>query len=295
MGSSTEHSLSLHHSRGSERGPQGVNVNDTERWISVLGGGVLAIVGLERRGVGGLALALVGGALIQRGVTGRSYVYGALSLDTTHDRHRLLQRQHGPAAVLDASRARKVERAVTIDRPREELYRFWRDFTNLPRVMKHLESVTLVSATRSHWKARAPAGQSVEWDAEIHNEVPNELIAWRSVDDASVPNAGSVHFRDVRGGRSTEVKVVLEYEPPAGRLGAAMAKLLGEEPDAQVREDLRRFKQMMEAGEVATTDGQSSGQQTAADRERAIGRAARRIAPVVRPPTGRGYGDEVTT
>jgi len=171
---------------------------------------------------------------------------------------RLVQ-QHGDAAVLDASRARRVERSVTINHPRADLYRFWRNFENLPRIMRHLESVTVLSPERSHWKAKAPAGRSVEWDAVIINEVENELIAWKSVDEAEVPNAGSVHFSDATGGRGTVVRVVLEYAPPAGKLGATIAKLLGEEPDVQVREDLRRFKQMLETGEVATTEGQSSG------------------------------------
>jgi uncharacterized membrane protein len=142
----------------------------------------------------------------------------------------------------------KVERAITIDRPAHELYAFWRDFENLPRFMEHLESVTVIDATRSHWIARAPVGQRVEWDAEIHNEVPDELIAWRSLPGSEIANAGSVHFTPAGGG--TEVRVVLSYEPPAGRLGDAVARLFGEAPAQQVQDDLRRFKQVMEAGEV---------------------------------------------
>ncbi|TMC89174.1 MAG: SRPBCC family protein, partial [Chloroflexi bacterium] len=138
-------------------------------------------------------------------------------------------------------------------------YRFWRNFENLPRFMEHLKSVTVIDNKHSHWVARAPAGTSVEWDAEIINERENELIAWRSVGDATIGNAGSVHFTPAPGGRGTEVKVVLEYDPPAGRAGVIMARLFGEEPDQQVREDLRHFKEIMEAGEIPTTEGQPSG------------------------------------
>lgn len=148
---------------------------------------------------------------------------------------------------------------VTIDKSPEELYRFWRDFENLPRFMKHLRAVRVLDDKRSHWIADAPAGQSVEWDAEIINEAANELIAWRSLPGADIGNAGSVRFEPAPAGRGTEVKVNLEYDPPAGALGMAFAKLLGEEPAHQVADDLRRFKQLMEAGEIPTTEGQPSG------------------------------------
>jgi len=240
--------------------PRLPNVAKGERVASVLGGAALAVYGARRRGLPGALLALVGGALVRRGASGHCDVYQALGVSTADPDHTIgLQRQHGEAAVLDAARSIKVERTVTVGRPADELYRFWRSFENLPRVMEHLESVTVLDDRRSHWKAKAPAGTSVEWDAEIHNEVANELIAWRSVHEASVPNAGSVHFRPAPGGRGTEVKVVLEYQPPAGKLGALVAKLFGEEPDVQVREDLRRFKMMMETGEAATTEGQPRG------------------------------------
>ncbi|MBA2635101.1 MAG: DUF2892 domain-containing protein [Sphingomonas sp.] len=226
-------------------------MSQTERTASAIGGGLLALYGIRQRNATGALLALVGGALVQRGVTGHCQMYGALGMSTAEDNEGgLLERKHGPAAVLDASKAIKVERAVTIEMPAEELYRFWRNFENLPRIMAHLESVTVRDGKRSHWKAKAPAGQSVEWDAEIIREEPNRLIGWRSIDEATVPNAGSVHFDKATGGRGTTVRVVLEYQPPAGRLGQLVAKLFGEEPDVQVREDLRRFKAMMEAGEV---------------------------------------------
>ena len=132
-----------------------------------------------------------------------------------------------------------------------EVYRFWRNFENLPRFMDHLESVAVIDEDRSHWVAKAPAGTKVEWDAVIHNEIEDELIAWRSLPGSEVNNAGSVHFEPTADGRGTEVRVILSYDPPAGKVGAAVAKLLGEEPSQQVEEDLRRFKQVMDAGETA--------------------------------------------
>jgi len=141
-----------------------------------------------------------------------------------------------------------VQQVVTIKKPPEELYRFWRDFTNLPRIMDHLESVTVEDGKRSHWRARAPAGNSVEWDAEIINDEPNRVIAWRSLENASVANAGSVRFIPAADNRGTEVRVTLDYIPPAGRAGAIVAKLFGEEPSQQVKDDLRRFKSVMENG-----------------------------------------------
>ncbi|HKG92815.1 MAG TPA: SRPBCC family protein [Gemmatimonadaceae bacterium] len=234
------------------------NISSAERWISMIGGSMLALYGVRRRDVPGAAVAVLGAALVQRGVTGHCAVYGALGIDTAEEEGGFLEQKHGPAAVLDASKAVKVERTVTIDHPAADLYRFWRNLENLPAIMDHLESVTVLDERRSRWKARAPAGQSVEWEAEIINEIPGELLAWKSVNDATVPNAGSVHFRPAPGGRGTELKVVLEYQPPAGRLGALVAKMFGQEPDVQVREDLRRFKQTVEAGEIPTTKGQPS-------------------------------------
>jgi uncharacterized membrane protein len=151
----------------------------------------------------------------------------------------------------------KVERTITVNRPREEVYSFWRQLENLPRFMDHLESVTVIDENRSHWVAKAPAGTKVEWDATIHNEIENELIAWRSLPGADVDNAGSVHFTPM--GNATEVRVVLSYDPPAGKLGASVAKLLGEEPSQQIEEDLRRFKQVMEATETKAKSRNTAG------------------------------------
>ena len=147
-----------------------------------------------------------------------------------------------------------VLRSITIDRSPEEVYAFWRDFENLPRFMEHLESVQVTGERRSHWKAKAPAGRSVEWDAEMTEDVSGERIAWRSLAGADVPNRGVVRFVRAPGDAGTEVHVDLHYDPPAGRAGAAIAKLFGEEPELQLASDLRRFKQVLETGEVVRSD-----------------------------------------
>jgi uncharacterized membrane protein len=149
---------------------------------------------------------------------------------------------------------RRAWHSVTVNKPIAEVYEFWRELENLPRFMQHLESVEIIDNTRSHWKAKAPAGTSVEWDAEIVEEKENELISWRSMPDSVVPNAGTVRFKSAPGGRGTEVHVVMEYEIPGGSLGSTVAKLFREEPSQQVRDDLRHFKQVLETGEIVKSD-----------------------------------------
>ena len=155
----------------------------------------------------------------------------------------------------------KIVRAITIRKPAAELYAFWRDFTNLPQVIKHPVDITVESELDSHWSVSAPPGdRRVEWDATVINEKANELIAWRSRTGAEIPNAGSVRFEPAPGDEGTEVTVALEYDPPGGKLGALLAKLSGEEGGQQVMETLRRFKALMEAGEIPTIEGQSVGE-----------------------------------
>lgn len=240
-----------------------VNVGQRERWMSAIAGGALALYGVTRGTVGGVALALVGGTLVYRGASGHCNVYEALGYNTGDDGLR-----NSENVSVRGERGIKVEKSVTINRSPEELFRYWRNFENLPRIMNHLEAVTTTEGgNRSHWVAKAPAGTTVEWDAEIFNEKENELIAWRSLEGADVDNAGSVRFQPATGGRGTEVKVSLKYDPPGGALGAAVAKMFGEEPAGQIQEDLRRFKQEMETGVIATTEGQSSGRAAAASRK----------------------------
>jgi uncharacterized membrane protein len=220
------------------------DVGTIERAASALGGGALTAFGLSRRSPAGMVLAAAGGWLLFRGATGRDPVYRALGVNTAAT-------NAGPRAVIQHKESIKIERSVTVNRPVEEMYRFWRDFRNLPRVMSHLESVEVLDEKRSHWVATAPGGRTVAWDAEIIIEEPNALIAWRSLDGAEIANAGSVRFEPAPGGRGTEIHVSLAYDPPLGRAGAAIASLFQEEPGQQVREDLRHFRQMVEAGEIA--------------------------------------------
>jgi uncharacterized membrane protein len=227
-----------------------VNVHPLERWASAVGGGVLTAYGLSRRSPAGVVMAALGGALVARGVTGHCSGYGALGVRTS---------EHNEGTEGLARRSIKIEEAVTIDRSAEQLYHFWRNFANLPRFMRHLESVTVQDKTHSHWVAKAPMGRTVAWDAEVINDIEGRLIAWKSLPGADVDNAGSVHFDPATGGRGTVVRVVLEYAPPAGRVGAAFARLSGEEPEIQVADDLRRFKALMETGEVPTNTGQPTG------------------------------------
>jgi len=184
---------------------------------------------------------------VYRGLSGHCNVYGSLGVSTAE--------RHGPFTSVPAGQGVKVERTVTINRPAEDLYRYWRNFENLPSFMRHLESVT-VNGNRSHWVAKAPLGMSVEWDAEVHTDRRGEVISWRSLDGSEVDTAGSVHFTPAPGGRGTEVRVVLKYDPPAGTVGATLARWLGEAPEQQIAEDLDSFKRLMEAGGTAATRGQ---------------------------------------
>ena len=245
------------------------NVNGLERLVSLAAGGAIASYALKRKDWTAIGFGMLGGALIERGVSGRCAMYGALGLtsaaDDQHGRTPRrtdggLTRQHGGSATVDAKKAVKIERAFTINgRTPQELHAYWRKLENLPRIFSHLESVTERDQRRSHWVAKAPLGTSVAWDAEIINDVPGEIIAWRSLPGSQIPNAGAVNFREAPGGRGTELKVSLEYEPPAGKLGAAVARLFGEEPAIQVREDLRRFKALQEAGEIPVSENPGQG------------------------------------
>jgi uncharacterized membrane protein len=221
------------------------NVGNPERWVSVVAGTALAAYGLAKRSATGAVLAGVGGVLAWRGATGHCPLYAAIGMSTADD-----FTEEGHVSV-PYGRGTRVEESVTVNATPEQLYRFWRDFENLPRFMSHLESVKVIDDKRSHWVAKGPAGTDAEWDAEIINEVPNELIGWRSVDGSRVRNAGSVHFAPSAAGRGTEVKVVLRYDPPAGLVGAAIAKMFGKDPAHEVQEDLRTFKQLIETGDAA--------------------------------------------
>lgn len=158
-----------------------------------------------------------------------------------------------------ADRGVRMVRAVTIRRPASELYAFWRGFENLTRIVKHPVVITTTSPTESHWSITGPAGRRIEWDAVVTRDEPDRLIAWQSVEGADVPNRGSVRFEPAPGDEGTEVVVDLQYDPPGGKLGALLAKLTGTEGAQQVEDTLRRFKALLEAGEIPTIEGQPSG------------------------------------
>jgi uncharacterized membrane protein len=223
--------------------PFPVNVGPTERWISGVAGALLLGYGLRRHRYRAV-LTPLGVGLIGRAVSGRSLLNRALgrnSADTL---------RASPVASLERGEGTRIDRTVLIARPAAELYRVWRKFDTLPRFMDNLESVTLLDGRRSHWVAKGPLGARVEWDAEVHNEIPNELIAWRSLPGSEVDQAGSVHFMPAAEG--TEVRVVLRYAAPAGKVGDTVARLLGDDPSQQIADDLRRFKQVMEASDIPT-------------------------------------------
>lgn len=221
-----------------------VNMTQEERFLSAVAGGVLASAGLRRGGFGGLLITALGGDLIRRALTGHSYFYESMGIRTAPV-------GQGASTSVPYELGVRVDSSITINRPRAEVFRFWRDLRNLARVMDHVESVRQ-EGNRSHWVVKAPAGRTVEWDAVIHNEIPNERIAWRSLEGADVQNAGAVLFTDAPGGQGTVVKVELQYNPPGGAVGALLAQLWKQEPGMQIEEDLRRLKQIIESGEPVT-------------------------------------------
>jgi uncharacterized membrane protein len=211
--------------------------------VSLVGGGALAYTGLQRGDLLGIGLSVLGGSLLYRGLSGHCMAYQTLGVNTAS--------RHSRVASVPAGEGVKVVRAVTINRSPHELYTFWRQFDNLPNFMEHLVSVRS-EGKRSHWVARAPVGMSVSWDAEIINDQPDRLIAWRSLEGSQIDTAGSVTFAPAAGNRGTTVTVTLKYDPPGGKLGSYLAWLFGEEPSLQISTDLHRFQQLMEAGEIAT-------------------------------------------
>jgi uncharacterized membrane protein len=235
------------------------NVGDTERIISAAGGGLLMFEGARRMSWSGALMAMAGGYLLYRGATGHCPLYQGLGVGSSEVRD-------GQGYAVDQHRGIKVDKSITINKSAEELYSFWRDFENLPQIMSHLESVTDYGRGRSHWVAKGPMGMDINWDAEMVGDIPNRMISWRSLEGARVPNAGSVRFNEAPG-RGTEITVSLKYNPPGGRIGAAIARLFGEEPHMQIDEDLRRFKQKLETGEIATTRGQTSGRKSMTDNQ----------------------------
>ena len=219
------------------------NVGPVERIASVAVGGAAIGYGLSRGSFSGLLLLAIGGALVHRGVTGRCYGYEALDINT---------RERNTSAGTRGADGIRVTQSVTVSRSPAEVYQFWRRLENLPRFMKHVESVEPIDDVRSRWVVKGPAGSQVEWTARILADRENKLISWESLPGAEVQNAGSVWFEPAANG-GTEVRVILRYYPPTGRIGAAVAELFGEAPDEQLTEDLQRLKEAMEVGSVVRT------------------------------------------
>jgi uncharacterized membrane protein len=240
------------------------NIHQTERIASVIAGSALVAFGLRKafkyHSLPGAGLAIAGAALIKRGVTGHCEVYHSLGV-TTEEQH------PGANTTIPYQQGVRVDRSITINAGREVVYDFWRNLENLPQFMKHVRCIKETDEQHSHWIVEGPAGQTVEWDAEIINEIPGELLAWRSLPGALVNNAGSVRFEHATAGRGTKVSVSLTYKAPAGQVGAAMAKLFGADPAEEVEAELHRLKSIIEAGEVPTSAGQPAGRVDAGEKQ----------------------------
>jgi uncharacterized membrane protein len=230
----------------------GQNVGESERTLSLIGGGVLLITGLTRRGVGGTLTALAGAGLLFRGATGYCMLYDWLGISThdTDEGHR----------GVEAHRGTKVVQSIHVNRDPHELYNFWRDFKNLPQVMGHLVNVAEREGNprQSHWVARGPMDQRLVWDAEIIADRPGEIISWESLPDAQVDNAGSVRFEPSPAG-GTDMTVQIQYDPPGGRWTDRLAHLFGQDLETELRDDLRSFKAYMEACETPRIHPQPQG------------------------------------
>lgn len=215
------------------------DIREFERWASLAAATAMMAYGFTRRTGPGVAMAVAAAPLAYRGVVGKWPFENGYTDDTR--------------TALSGNGGIHVRESIRLERPVGEVYAFWRQLENLPRVLTHLEHVEELGNGRSHWVARGPADLSVEWDAEIINEVENKVIGWRSLPESDVVSAGSVTFKPVRGGRATELSVHLQYSPPAGRVGALLATIFGREPRQTIREDLRRLKQVFDAGDIPRT------------------------------------------
>lgn len=231
---------------GASRLAAGVNVDDTERVGSVALGGLLMLLGLHNRSVGGVATAVAGGALLYRGMTGQCRVYRALGVNTADRGTRAPA--GAPAAATD------VARSITIDKPADELHRIWREPATLPQVMRHFAEVTVKDEHHAHWKVRGPGGRSLEWDSQVVEDRPGELLRWESAEGADVRNEGTLRFRPAAGDRGTEVALRIRFAPPGGALGGAAMRLFAFVPSALAGKALRRFKSLVETGEMPTLE-----------------------------------------
>jgi uncharacterized membrane protein len=229
------------------------NIGDVQRVLSGIAAMAFLATGLARRNWSGAVLAMVGGGLVYRALSGYCPAVEALGIEggdnnqagRANDTNRLGRRK------VHTDQATKIQRAIEINRPPHVIYRYWRSLENLPHIMNHLESVQVSNERLSHWTVKTlPGTPALEWDAEIINDVENRRIGWKSVQGADVANTGSVEFKPTDGGKGTWLTVTLQYEPPGGRLGETLAKWLGADPDMKLGVDLQRFKEQMETGVV---------------------------------------------
>ncbi|HMM27973.1 MAG TPA: SRPBCC family protein [Aggregatilineaceae bacterium] len=232
-----------------EKGPTTrINLKRYERAVSLLGGAALALAGGIKRGWLGLGMGLAGGGLLMRAATGHSTLLRLLG------KNRAVV-DSGARVAVPHQQGVRVEDTILIERSPNELYEFWRDFTNLAQFLPNVKSVEVYEGNRSHWVVDGPAGVPISWDAEIVNDVPNDVIAWRTVDGSVVDHAGSVRFRPTPDGSATMVQVVFEYAPTGGPIGAAVARLFGHAPEQQVPDALQRLKEIMDGnGRVPCND-----------------------------------------
>lgn len=220
------------------------------RWLFGLSGAALLLWGIKRGSLFGGLLSFAGADLLTRSITGH-HLYETAGITRFTAK--------GPNASVPHQLAIQVQRSTTINVPPEEVYAFVRDFRNSPQFVEHLQSVDVKDDTNSHWVLRGPANSRFEWDAEVINDTPNQLIAWRSVNRPDAENAGSIRFERAPQNRGTIVRVALRLMPPGGAIGALLASLVGRDPEKELTRGLRRLKQILEAGEVATTNGQPVG------------------------------------
>lgn len=235
------------------------NIGDGQRVLSAVMGMAFLVSGLSRRNWAGAVKAIVGGGLLYRAASGYCPAFGAMGIDmSSHDRpNRPNDTSRLGRRKVRTDRAMKMQRAIEINRPPDDMYRFWRSLDNLPRILKHLDSVQVIDDRLSHWVVTTiPGAPKVEWDAEIINDVKNERIGWRSLRGADVNNTGSVEFKPTEDGNRTWLTVTLQYEPPGGKFGVALAKLFGEDPNTKLAQDLQRFKEQMETDVFSLAGGE---------------------------------------
>lgn len=219
-----------------------INVGRVERNASMVSGAVLAMSGIsklkQKKVLPGLAMVAAASMFLYRGKTGHCDMYQAIGVDT--------------AGSEDTGLT--IEKVMTINRPPQDVYKFWRNFENLPKFMQHLEMVQSTGNSTSHWKAKGPGNLTVEWDAEMLEDNPGQRISWRSIKDAKIPNEGNVEFHEAPAGRGTELKVKIQYYPPGGVAGKIAAQVVHGLNAQQIEDDLRRLKQILETGETATAE-----------------------------------------